>query len=141
MAIKENFRIDEAAKLSDLEPTMVDYLCRHQIIEPSKSKKRSRGSPRRFSFSDVVFLRIVAQLTAKGVSPKRLASDIKSLRQKYDVVDPTKSFGLLLVTDGERVYLRRRDEALLSPDGQFVFTFVVDIDVVASQVKAKLTAA
>ena len=64
----QDFLIARAAKLSGLTPAMLNYLCREKVLLPSVPGRRGRGRPRRYSFGDVVMLRVIAKLLKAGVS-------------------------------------------------------------------------
>ncbi|XUM23579.1 MerR family transcriptional regulator [Bradyrhizobium oligotrophicum S58] len=58
--------IDQAADLSGLKVDMITYLGRVDILKPSLGG--GRGSRRLFTFNDVIFLRLIAEMPLEGYS-------------------------------------------------------------------------
>jgi hypothetical protein len=130
----------EAARLSGHSLAMLNYLCRHEIVEPSCACKRGHGSTRHYCFGDLVALRLVAKLSKSGISPLRLKAGMKYLQQ----IQPDISFARLpashVVTDGRYLYLRDGNESLeRATDGQYAFAFVVELNHVRQEVLKRMT--
>lgn len=134
-SIVRGFPIGRAAKLSGLKPAMVDYLCRQEILVPAIRGRRGRGSPRKYSFGDVVMLRVLARLLLAGVSVSRLKVALKSIRKFHQMISETTLPAQYLVTDGRNVYLRDRDTLRdLDGTGQTSFLFVLELGHVQREV-------
>lgn len=131
-----SYIIADAARLSGLSPVMLDYLCREKILVPSTPGKRGRGNPRKYSFGDVVMLRVLARLLKSGVAVKRLKKALISLRHYQSKISQDSLPAQYLVTDGSRVYLRNDKRALLDMDGseQMSFLFVLELEQVRREV-------
>jgi len=138
MTMKTAFALKEAARHSELSPQMVMYFCQRGVVGPSKSRRRGRGSRLLFSFADIVMLRTLKRLCDAGVSPKRMASQILELKKRLEIYGPNKPIGSFLVTDGKRIFLQDKNRKLEAPDGQFVFSFVVDVDWIADEVRSSI---
>ena len=102
----EEFLIAEAAEYSGLTPAMLDYLCRASILVPSSPGRRGRGCPRKYSFGDVVMLRVLARLLKSGVSVQRLKKALNSIRKYHKEILRNSLPAQYLVTDGRQVFLR-----------------------------------
>lgn len=118
-----------AAKLSGLSAHMLVYLIRNDILVPSGNGHAARGRKRLYTFSDVIFLKLIADLLVKGIEVKRLNAALK--RAKIDVdtwIDIRKAPRGLLVTDGTEVYVHRNGRLeSKTKNRQFVFAFMLDI--------------
>ena len=127
--IIQTFTIRQAAELSKLSPTMVDYLCRQEVLVPSHPKSRARGRQRQYLFGDVVMLCVIATLLDAGISVKRLKEGLRRLRRYHKEITATSLPAEYLVTDGTRVYLRKNSATLeaLDDSGQYNFAFVVEL--------------
>jgi DNA-binding transcriptional MerR regulator len=126
--IIESFLIADAARASGLTPAMLDYLCREKVLVPSTPGQRGRGRPRRYSFGDVVMLRVLSRLLAAGISVQRLKKALQSLRRFHKAIRPLSLPADYLVTDGRRAYLRDKDGLLeLDGSGQMSFLFVLEL--------------
>jgi hypothetical protein len=118
----------QAARVSGLAMAMVNYLCRSRIVEPSCSCTRGHGTPRHYSFGDLVALRLVAHLSQAGVRPLRLRNALQALRKHHPSITLTTLPARHIVTDGVHLYLRQEGEALERiADGQLAFAFVVEL--------------
>jgi DNA-binding transcriptional MerR regulator len=79
---------------------MLDYLVREGFAIPSGTGPRGRGNPRRFTFSDLVLLKVIARLLASGIEIRRLAKALRGLKSRFD--DPAALAGRAqyLLSDG-----------------------------------------
>jgi DNA-binding transcriptional MerR regulator len=107
---------------------MVNYLCREGIVEPSCSCPRGHGTKRHYSFGDLVALRLVAQLSLVGASPKRLREALRGLRKHHPEITLTSLPASHIATDGKHLILCRPGESIERLiDGQLSFAFVIDL--------------
>lgn len=138
--IMGSFSISEAATLSGLTPMMVDYLCRQEIVVPSFPRKRSRGKRRRYNFGEVVLLRTVGKLLKRGVSVKRLKQALRSRNRYFREMDADKPPIHLFVTNGKEIFIKDPNSNLmnLTQNGQFEFSFVVDLRTTHAEVVTDL---
>jgi hypothetical protein len=132
-----SFRIGQASALSGLGLPMIDYLCRTQIMVPAagKGRSRGRGRERRFTFADVVVLRLIAKLLQRGIGVRRLRRDLRLAAQWYraSMADPAPL--PYLCTDGARAFFRRKNAVLEEVgSGQFAFGFIIDVERVKAEV-------
>lgn len=138
----EWFAATKAARFAGLSMSMVNYLCRTGIIEPGCDCVRGHGTPRHYSFGDVVALRLVARLSQSGVSVLRLKKAMHGLRKFHPEITLTSLPASHLVTNGKDFYLHREGQPPERAfDGQFAFAFVIELAQlqreVASQLKAE----
>lgn len=137
--LKDWFSSEEVAKLSGLSPVMVDYLCREGILKPTLEPNPGRGSPRKYSFGDILILRAIYQLLKYGVSVAKLKKSLNSLKKYYKDIQPGAAVKKYLVTDGKAIYFQEKKKLLvdLSSNGQLVFAFVLDLDQLNSEIQRK----
>jgi len=129
----------QAARLTGLSLAMVNYLCRTEVVVPTCSCKRGHGSPRHYSFGDLVALRLIAHLSKTGVQPLRLKKAMQALRKYHPEITLTSLPARQIVTDGVNLYLRGNGAALERiDDGQMAFSFVVELAHLQSEVTAAL---
>ena len=122
------FPAGQAARLSSMTPAMLNYLCREQVVEPTCNCPRGHGKRRHYSFGDVVALRLVAKLSAAGVSVLRLKQSMLRLRKLHPQITLTSLPGTHVVTNGIDLYLHRPGHQVERAfDGQFAFAFVVEL--------------
>lgn len=122
------FSASQAARLSGLTLAMVNYLCRNGVVAPSGGGQRGHGRARKYSFGDVVALRLVAKLSASGVSPLRLRRGLEGLRKHHPQITLTSLPGSHVVTNGDELYVRQEGKPIERAfDGQFAFAFVIEL--------------
>lgn len=131
------FDAKAAARLSGLTFDMINYLCRHELVSPSVGSKRGRGSRRRYSYADILLLRVIAKLLLNGISPLRLRNSLKSLHGR-DV----EAKGILttryVVTDGYNIYFQDEGVVELLDSGQMTFAFVLELTKLRDEVTANI---
>lgn len=133
--VADSFSATQAAAFAGISRAMLNYLCREQIVVPSVLPSRGHGSPRAYSFGDVVALRLVAKLSAAGVLVLRLKKAMQRLRKLHPEITLTSLPGSHVVTDGRDLYIRRKGETLeRALDGQFAFAFVVELAPIRNEV-------
>ena len=108
---------------------MLNYLGRIGVLIPSGSMP-GRGRRRLYTFSDVLFLKLIADLLSKGIEVKRLGTGLKRIKEQADLwLEVKKRPRWYLVTDGTEVMLREKGRLeSKTADGQFVFSFVLDME-------------
>jgi DNA-binding transcriptional MerR regulator len=119
--------IQHAARLSGLTVSMITYLSRVDILKPSRGG--GRGSVRLFTFNDVLFLKVIADLLARGIEVSRLRTALKRARAEAQTwIDIRRAPRRYLVTDGTELFVRRRGKLeSKTKSGQLAFAFVLDL--------------
>lgn len=136
---KNYFYAGEAARLSGLPPTMVDYLCRCRLAVPTHAQQKGRGHRRQYSFGDVVMLKTIKRMLDAGMSVLQLGRALRSLRRHHPEITPNSLPGNYLVTDGLRIYFRHGNHAVEElTGGQYSFAFVVELEKVKQEVLKQL---
>ena len=132
----QGYNVQTVAALAGLTPTMVNYLCRQKLIEPSLSKQRGRGRPLSYGFGDIVMLRVIARLLNSGVSVERVRKAFTALRKHHPAITPTALPARYLVTDGKTVFLLDGKDQLEELDGrgQMAFAFVLELSTIRDEV-------
>ena len=117
--IARSFSTSEVARLTGLTPRQLDHWDRQGFVRPSVGKARGYGSARRYSFTDVVRLRVAARLRANGVGLARIRRCAEVLAR----LDPEADLGgARLIVVGSTVLWARSDREVvdLLKDGQLV---------------------
>src|SRR3954466_1700461 len=90
--------IGQTAAITGLSVHMITYLGRHEILTPTV---RGRGRTRLYTFSDVLFLKVIAELLARGIEVKRLRQSLQLARSEGELwIDIRRTPRRYLVTDG-----------------------------------------
>ena len=127
----------QTRKLVGLSAPMLEYLCRHQIVIPNAAPCRGRGRARRYSFGDLVLLKVVSKLLANGISVSKMRAALRGLQKRHvDLSSVLKKS--VLVTDGRSVYLLDKSGTLEDLRfGQMTFAFVVELNAIQVELGAK----
>jgi DNA-binding transcriptional MerR regulator len=97
------FSTPDTARLAGITLRQIRYWDKKGLVKPSA---KTTGH-RRYTFPDLVALKTIKALIDKGLSLQKLGRAIRHLRDHYpsDVSSRPLS-GLMLLTDGEHVYLK-----------------------------------
>ena len=117
--VTQSFSTAEAARLTGLTPRQLDHWDRKGFLRPSLERASGYGSVRRYSFADVVRLRVAARLRVNGVGLARIRRCAEALAR----LDPTADLAhARLMVVGSRVLWARSDREVvdLLQDGQLV---------------------
>jgi len=134
------YTVPVAAKIARVPYTSVNYWARSGFIVPSVRGSGGQGVYRRYSFVDVVSLRVAGELRRGGVSLQGLRRVVRYLRRKHGLDHPLSE--AVLVTDGHDVFkvVAGGDAALsvLREPGQSAMVHVLDLGRVWSEVRAEV---
>jgi len=124
--IQDAFSTAEAARLSSLTPRQLDHWARQGFLVPSIQEAAGYGSRRRYSFSDVVKLRVAARLRASGVGLAKIRRCVEALK-RLDSTGASDLDQARLIVMGNRVLWARSDREVvdLLRGGQLVLVFPV----------------
>jgi DNA-binding transcriptional MerR regulator len=135
-----DFSTEEASKLSRVPAQRLYEWEKTGFLSASVPAKR-RGVSRRYSFRDVIALRIAAELREGGVSLQLLRKVVDYLRAREGLSATDVLARTNLVTNGGRVYEVAGDVTLHVPSGQRVIGFhVIPLDQVVSDLQRKARA-
>jgi DNA-binding transcriptional MerR regulator len=115
----------QAARLTGATASQIAYWARTGLVVPE-------GRPARYSFRDLVALRVVGALLAAGLAPARVR---RALRHLVDAGEDVT--GLRIVTDGDRVWACRDDGQILDALSQGQLALFVAVDSYAAEVAAE----
>ncbi len=120
--LRQSFSTSETARLTGLSARQLDHWDRKGFLSPSIDRAAGYGSFRRYSFADVVRLKVAARLRAAGVGLARIRRCAEALAR----LDPDSDLGeARLLVVGNRVLWARSDRELvdLLKEGQMVLVF------------------
>ena len=114
------FRGPQVCKIVGITYRQLDYWARTDLIRPSVADARGSGTQRRYSYRDLVELKVIKGLLDAGVSLQSARKAIEYLRNHLGEDIATASLvingagSVLVRTDGELVDLVRRGQGVLS---------------------------
>lgn len=120
-----SFSTAQVARLTGLSARQLDHWDRLGFLSPSLASAAGYGSRRRYSFADVVRLRLASRLRAAGFGLSAVRRVVETLRR----LDPTKPevTSARLLVSGPRVLWAANDSELvdLLHGGQLMLVFPV----------------
>ena len=123
--LQASFSTAEVARITGLTARQLDWWDRKGFLSPSIAGAKGYGSKRRYSFTDVVRLRLAARLRAAGLGLpqlRRVADTLKRLDASRDGLTSAR----LLVADRRVVWARTDGELVdLLHGGQLMLVFPV----------------
>jgi DNA-binding transcriptional MerR regulator len=129
--LEAGFSTARAARLTRLSPRQLDYWDRRGFLSPSLSRAEGYGSARRYSFADLVRLRVAARLRAAGLGLPRIEQAVRTLRR----LEPGRADALSahLLISGSRVLWVRSERQIVDVlhEGQLMLVFSVGKEVAA----------
>jgi DNA-binding transcriptional MerR regulator len=135
-----DFSSEEAAKLARVPGQRLTEWDKSGFLTASVPAKR-RGVSRRYTFRDVVALRVAAELRRAGVSLQLLRKVVDHLRNREGLSATEVLARTNLVTNGEQVYEVAGDVMLHLPSGQRMMVHVtIPLDEVVSEIQGKARA-
>jgi len=120
MAEDQGFRGPQVCKIVGITYRQLDYWARTDLIRPSIADARGSGTQRRYSYRDLVELKVIKGLLDAGVALQTARRAVEYLRTTLgdDIASATLvtdgSGSVLVRTDGELVDLVRRGQGVLS---------------------------
>jgi DNA-binding transcriptional MerR regulator len=118
----DGFRGPQVCALVGITYRQLDYWARTGLLRPSLAEARGSGSKRRYSYRDVLELKVIKQLLDAGVSLQSARRAVDCLRQ--DLGGDLASANLVLTGSGS-VLARTEGEVVdLLAGGQGVFNIV-----------------
>jgi hypothetical protein len=132
--VKSSFAIHEVVVLTSFSRHMLNYLAREDILAPSLGGKR-RGVPRRYTYEDVVLLRVLYSICSAKGKIRHLKSSLAKLRAEIGTIRPGTRLNNLLFVEGDELCIRTSpDVGIQLWDGQHTFSLVVGLKQASSAV-------
>jgi DNA-binding transcriptional MerR regulator len=124
----DSFSTGEAVRITGVSFRNIDYWARTKFIVPSIAEAKGTGTERRYSFSDLLALRVARELREAGISTQSLRRVVAFLRTRKGLTSPLAECHLIVTGSDVQVATSREKilSALLRP-GQTSFAFVFDL--------------
>lgn len=134
-AAETGFRGPQVCTIVGITYRQLDYWARTGLLHPSISQARGSGSQRRYSYSDLVQLKVIKRLLDSGVSLQAARRAIDCLRSSGEDLASAN-----LVIDDRRSVLARSGEEIIDllKGGQTVLN-IVPLGGVVSELAAAIT--
>ena len=119
------YRAPQVCNIVGITYRQLDYWARTGLLKPSIAAARGSGSQRRYSFGDIVQLRVVKRLLDAGMSLKKIRQAMDLLRDQLRSDTPLTDVTLL--SDGSTIYAAHSPDEVVDVfrRGQGVFGIAV----------------
>jgi DNA-binding transcriptional MerR regulator len=130
------YRAPQVCKLVGITYRQLDYWARTNLILPSLQRASGSGSQRRYSFTDVVQLKVIKRLLDAGMSLKKIRSAIRILGQQLQTDQPLTDVTLL--SDGQTIYAAHSEQEVVDVFRRGQGVFGIAIGPVEAEVKGAI---
>ena len=134
-----SFSTGDAVRITGVSFRNIDYWARTKFIVPSIAEAKGTGTERKYSFSDLLALRVVRELREAGISTQSLRRIVEFLRTRKGLTNPLAECHLIVTGSDVQVATSREKimSALLKP-GQTSFAFVFDLARTVDEMKREI---
>jgi DNA-binding transcriptional MerR regulator len=133
----QGFSGPQVCTLVGITYRQLDYWARTGLLTPSIASAKGSGTKRRYSYHDVLEVKVIKQLLDAGVSLQRARQAVECLRDNLGV--DLASASLILTSSTSVLAMSNGDIVDLLAGGQGVFN-VVPMAGVVSELEAGITA-
>jgi DNA-binding transcriptional MerR regulator len=136
-SVEEGFSGKRAAEIVNISYRQLDYWARTDLIRPSLADAKGSGSRRRYSYRDLIELRLVKTLLDVGIKLENVREAFKYVREQ---LGEDLSSAKLVLAGKSAVLVRENDELIdvvSRHKGQGVLNFL-DLDDVKGEVDAAI---
>lgn len=131
----EGYRGPQVCKIVGITYRQLDYWARTDLLRPSISEAKGSGSQRRYSYQDLIHLKVIKRLLDAGISLQRARRAVETLRATGGEVSTAN----LVIGEGGSVLARSGEEVIdLLAGGQGVLN-VVALGPVVTELTAAIT--
>ena len=119
------YRAPQVCRLVGITYRQLDYWARTDLLKPSLQDAQGSGSQRRYSFLDIIQLKVIKRLLDAGMSLNKIRSAVEILRQQLESDQPLADVTLL--SDGHSIYAAHSEDEVVDVfrRGQGVFGIAV----------------
>jgi DNA-binding transcriptional MerR regulator len=133
---EEGYRGPQVCSIVGITYRQLDYWARTDLLKPSISEARGSGTQRRYSYPDLLQLKVIKRLLDAGISLQSARRAIDCLRSSGEDVGSAN----LVIDEGQTVLVQSGEEIIdLLKGGQGVLN-IVAIGPVVSELQAAIHA-
>jgi DNA-binding transcriptional MerR regulator len=124
--VRQVFSAGQASRLSRVRYRTLDYWARSGFLAPSAQEASGKGSDRRYTFLDIVQLRVAQRMRDAGISLQGLRKVQALLKERGLQMPFAKTY---LVTNGRDVFELKHDSqavwSVLKDSGQGCYPWII----------------
>ena len=135
----DSFSTGDAVRITGVSFRNIDYWARTKFIVPSIAEANGTGTERRYSFSDLLALRVARELRAAGISTQSLRRVADFLRTRKGLTNPLAECHLIVTgADVQVATSPKKIMSVLRTPGQTSFAFVFDLARTVGEMKEEI---
>jgi len=135
----DSFSTGQAVRITGVSFRNIDHWARTGFIVPSVAEARGTGTERRYSFSDLLALRVARELREAGVSTQSLRRVVDFLRKRKGLIHPLAECRLIVTGDDVQVATSpQKIMSVLRKPGQTSFAFFFDLARTVDEMKQEI---
>jgi DNA-binding transcriptional MerR regulator len=123
----EIFSTGDAVRITGVSFRNIDYWARTKFIVPSIAEAQGTGTERRYSFSDLLALRVARQLREAGVSTQSLRRVVEFLRMRKGLMHPFSECRLIVTSTNIQIATTPEKLMVALRRARRPFAFIFDI--------------
>jgi len=119
----ETYNSKMASRIVGVTLRQIQYWDEQGFIRPSVKLAEGRGTKRLYSFHDLVCLKVVKDLTQRGLTLQKIRRCLRPLKQ-YSARDERPVESLKYLTDGDKLFMftSDREKILDAMDREFILS-------------------
>jgi DNA-binding transcriptional MerR regulator len=136
---KDSFSTGDAVRITGVSFRNIDYWARTKFIVPSVAEAKGTGTERRYSFSDLLALRVARELREAGVSTQSLRRVVEFLHTRKGLTNPLAECRLIVTgADVQIAHSSQKIMSVLRTPGQTSFAFIFDLARTVGEMKEEM---
>jgi len=140
-ATMDSFSTGDAVRITGVSFRNIDYWARTRFIVPSIAEAKGTGTERKYSFSDLLALRVARELREAGVSTQSLRRVVEFLRRRRSLIHPLAECRLIVTgSDVQVADSPQKIMSVLRAPGQTSFAFIFDLARTVNEMKQEIGA-
>ncbi|MGV8898678.1 MAG: MerR family transcriptional regulator [Burkholderiaceae bacterium] len=130
----------QAVALTGIKKDMLHYLCKVGVVVPTSSRQRSErghGVRRKYTFADLISIKVVKKLCESGVSPLKVKGAIRELHKMGGSLSSLPASRVVIFEKNVYKWDEKLDPFRMS-DGQQAFGFILDLSLIRDELAADI---
>jgi DNA-binding transcriptional MerR regulator len=133
--VTQHYSGKKAAEIVGITYRQLDYWARTDLVRPSVADASGSGSRRRYSYRDLLELKVIKTLLDAGIKLESVRTVFTYLR---DQLGEDVASAQLVITDGSAVLVREDELVDLLKQGQFVMGSILSLGGVQREVDSRI---
>ena len=139
--MSEGFSAKETVDIVGVPYRTLDYWDRSDFVKPSLAAAAGKGTDRRYSFRDLVSLRVAVELRRSGISLQELRRVLRHIPELTGADAPFSEQRVIVVGDDVAIVNGENlQSALLAPGQLYMSKIILDLGDVVQLIRKRIAA-